>query len=172
MDMTGERRIAAPKAAVWAALNDPEVLRESIPGCQSLEKVSDTEFKAVATLAIGPMKATFHGGVTLSDIDAPNSYRISGQGQGGAVGFAKGHADVKLAEDGDGTLLSYVVKADIGGKLAQLGSRLIDATAKKLAGEFFDSFSEVVAPTQGDDADESKVRKKGIWKRLFGKKDA
>ncbi len=147
MDMTGNQRIEAPPDMVWQALNDVEVLKQSIPGCQTIEKVSDTDMNAKVTLKVGPVKATFTGKVTLSDLDPPNGYTISGEGSGGAAGFAKGSAVVRLAGDGNGaTTLNYEVKAQIGGKLAQLGSRLIDATAKKLAGEFFVKFSEAVAP--------------------------
>src|SRR5262249_43447284 len=135
MDMTGEERIAASRETVWAALNDPEVLRQSIPGCESLEKLSDTEMAAKVKLTIGPVSARFSGKVTLSEVDPPNGYRIAGEGSGGAAGYAKGSALVRLVADGDATLLKYEVKADVGGKLAQVGGRLIDATAKKLAGE-------------------------------------
>ena len=121
MDMTGEERIAASRAAVWAALNDPEVLRQCIPGCESLEKLSPTDMTARVKLQIGPVRATFQGKVTLSDLDPPNGYRISGEGQGGVAGYAKGGAVVRLTEDGAGTLLTYEAKADVGGKLAQLG---------------------------------------------------
>jgi carbon monoxide dehydrogenase subunit G len=146
MDMTGTQRIEARRAVVWVALNDPEVLRQCIPGCESLEKVSDTEMTAKVTLKIGPVKASFSGKVTLSDIDPPHGYTITGEGSGGAAGFAKGSAKVRLQEDGNATILSYDAKADIGGKLAQLGGRLIEGTAKKLAAEFFEKFSHVVAP--------------------------
>ncbi|MEX0752032.1 MAG: carbon monoxide dehydrogenase subunit G [Xanthobacteraceae bacterium] len=146
MDMTGTQRIEAPREVVWAALNDPEVLKQSIPGCESIEKISDTEMKAKVTLKIGPVKASFSGKVTLSDIDPPNGYTIRGEGTGGAAGFAKGGAKVCLAEEGSATVLTYEVKADVGGKLAQLGARLIDGTAKKLAREFFEKFGKVVAP--------------------------
>jgi uncharacterized protein len=146
MDMTSTRRIEAPRDVVWAALNDPEVLRQSIPGCQSIEKISDTELEAKVTLKIGPVKASFSGKVTLSDVDAPHGYTISGEGTGGAAGFARGSAKVRLTEEGTTTVLSYEAKAEVGGKLAQVGSRLIDSTAKKLAGEFFEKFGEVVAP--------------------------
>jgi len=145
MEMSGSDRIAAPKEAVWAALNDPAVLQQCIPGCQKLEKVSDNEMTATVTLKVGPVKASFSGKVTLSDIDAPNSYRITGEGTGGVAGFAKGGANVRLEQDADGTMLHYDVDAQIGGKIAQLGSRLIDSTAKKLAGEFFTKFGSVVA---------------------------
>ncbi len=172
MEMTGEQRIAAPRDAVWAALNDADVLKECIPGCKSLEKVSDTAFKATATLAIGPVKATFAGAVTLLEIDAPNAYIIRGEGNGGVAGFAKGEARVRLTEDGADTILSYAVKADVGGKLAQLGGRLIDSTAKKLAGDFFRNFSEVVAPspTAAVADTEEGTRRRRLFKRLFGGK--
>lgn len=145
MEMNGEERIAAPRQKVWEALNDPEILRQCIPGCQSLEMASPTEMSAVVKIKIGPVSATFTGDVTLGNINAPESYTISGEGKGGIAGFAKGGADVRLSEDGAGTLLSYDVKAQVGGKLAQLGSRLIDSTAKKLAGQFFTRFNEVVS---------------------------
>ena len=146
MDMTGERRIAAPRQTVWQALNDPDTLKTSIPGCESLEKTSDTDLKATAAVKIGPIAARFTGKVQLLDLDPPNSYRIEGEGQGGVAGFAKGGAVVRLADDGDGTLLTYEVKAQVGGKIAQLGARLIDATAKQMADAFFTRFAaEVVA---------------------------
>lgn len=141
MEMTGEHRIAAPRSVVWEGLNDPEVLRRSIPGCDTLEKTSPTEMTATVTAKVGPVKASFGGQVTLSNLNPPESYTISGEGKGGAAGFAKGGADVKLVEDGDGTLLHYAVKANIGGKLAQLGARLIDGTAKKMADDFFTRFA-------------------------------
>jgi len=142
MDMTGEFHIPAPRDTVWKALNDPEILKRSIAGCEELEKTSDTEF----TAKVGPVKARFTGKVTLSDLDPPNGYKITGEGQGGAAGFAKGSAEVHLEPEGDGTLLKYVVHAAIGGKLAQIGARLIDGAANKMAGEFFSSFaSNVVA---------------------------
>jgi carbon monoxide dehydrogenase subunit G len=129
---------------VWEALNDPEVLKASIPGCDSLEKLSDTQMKATAGVKLGPISARFTGNVTLSDIDPPNSYRISGEGQGGVAGFAKGGAMVTLTDDAADTLLSYTVNAQVGGKLAQLGARLIDASAKQMADAFFDRFSKQV----------------------------
>jgi carbon monoxide dehydrogenase subunit G len=144
MDMTGEYRIAATREKVWAALNDPDVLRASIPGCQSLDKVSDNEFAARVVAKVGPVKSTFNGHVTLTNINAPESYTISGEGKGGAAGFAKGGADVSLKEESGETVLSYTAKADVGGKLAQLGSRLIDGTAKKMADEFFANFQQQV----------------------------
>lgn len=153
MEMTGEFRIPAPQADVWAALNDPEILQQSIPGAESVEKTSDTEFAAVAKAKVGPVSAKFKGNVTLSDIDAPNGYKISGEGSGGAAGFAKGSAVVKLTPDDDGTLLSYEVQATVGGKLAQVGQRFIDSTAKKMADEFFTSFAAITGGTTEDEVD-------------------
>jgi carbon monoxide dehydrogenase subunit G len=144
MEMKGEQRIAAPRARVWEALNDPEVLRQCIPGCQSLEKEGGDRLKAVVEIKIGPIGARFAGAVTISDAVPPESYRISGEGQGGTVGTAKGGARVHLAEDGGSTLLSYEVEAQVGGRLAQLGGPIIDATAKQLAGRFFSKFGEIV----------------------------
>jgi carbon monoxide dehydrogenase subunit G len=141
MEMTGEYRIAAPREKVWAALNDPEILKASIPGCQELEKRSDTEMSAKVVSKIGPVKATFLGEVTLTNINPPSSYTISGEGKGGVAGFAKGGADVALVEDGADTILRYTAKAQVGGKLAQLGARLIDATAKQMADQFFGAFA-------------------------------
>ena len=150
MDMTGERRIAAPRQTVWQALNDPEVLKASIPGCESLEKLSDTEMKATAGVRIGPISARFTGNVHLTDIDQPNGYAIGGEGQGGVAGFAKGGAKVRLEDDGSGTLLRYEVHAQVGGKIAQLGARLIDASAKQMADAFFDRFSAQVAASAAE----------------------
>lgn len=163
MDMTGSQRIEAPRDVVWAALNDPDVLRQCIPGCDSFEVHGENGYKAKATLKIGPVKASFSGTVTLSDIDPPNGYTISGEGDGGVAGKAKGGATVRLESDGEAaTILHYDVKSQIAGKIAQLGSRLIDATAKKLAGEFFDSFGKVVAPPPEGAAE---PEKKGWFKR-------
>lgn len=145
MTMSGEYQLAAPREAVWQKLNDPAVLKECIPGCEQLDKTSDTEFEAVATVKIGPVKARFKGKVKLSDLDPPNGYRISGQGEGGVAGFAKGGAVVKLTPKDGGTLLSYDVDAQIGGKLAQLGQRLVNGASKKLADEFFQKFAANVA---------------------------
>ena len=144
MDMTGEYRIPAPREKVWEALNDPEVLTKCIPGCQELNKESDTELTATVKTKVGPVSATFKGKVTLSDINPPESYTITGEGTGGAAGFAKGGAEVSLEEDGGVTILRYTAKAQVGGKLAQIGSRLIDSTSKKMAGQFFDKFAEEV----------------------------
>ena len=144
MEMTGERRIPAPRQKVWDALNDPEILKQCIAGCESLDKTSDTEFSARVTSKVGPVTAKFTGKVQLSDVDAPNGYTISGEGQGGVAGFAKGGAKVQLADDGAGTLLTYEANGTVGGKLAQIGSRLIDSTARKMADDFFDKFAEAV----------------------------
>jgi carbon monoxide dehydrogenase subunit G len=141
MELRGEQRIAAPREHVWALLNDPAVLRDCIPGCETLEGSAADGFAARVTTKIGPVKATFNGAVTLSNVNAPESYTISGEGKGGVAGFAKGGADVHLAAEGGVTVLTYVVNAQVGGKLAQLGSRLIDSTAKKLAEQFFTCFA-------------------------------
>jgi carbon monoxide dehydrogenase subunit G len=172
MDMTGEERIAASREVVWAALNDVEVLKQCIPGCESLERQSDTEMTAKVKLQIGPVNARFSGKVTLSEIDPPNGYRIAGEGSGGAAGHAKGSALVRLAEDGDGTLLKYEARADVGGKLAQVGGRLIDATARKLASEFFSKFGSVVGPRppEEDVGEAEPAKKAGLLGRWFGKK--
>jgi carbon monoxide dehydrogenase subunit G len=145
MDVDGEERIAAPREVVWRALNDPEILRQCIPGCQSLEKTSPTELVTTVRIKIGPVGASFSGEITLSNIHAPESYTISGEGKGGIAGFGKGAADVVLIEDGDETILRYVAKAQVGGKLAQLGSRLIDSASRKLAQQFFADFNAAVA---------------------------
>jgi carbon monoxide dehydrogenase subunit G len=143
--MNGEVKLAAPRATVWAKLNDAGVLKQCIPGCEELNKTSDTEFQAVATIKVGPVKARFKGRVHLTDLDPPNGYKISGEGEGGVAGFAKGAATVKLAEQDGGTLLAYNVESQIGGKLAQLGQRLVQGTAKKLADDFFAKFAANVA---------------------------
>ena len=154
MEMVGERRIAASPQRVWEALNDPQVLRACIPGCQSLDKEADDRFTAVAEVKIGPISARFKGAVALSDLDPPHGYTISGSGSGGIAGNAKGMAKVRLSPDGAGTLLAYNVDAQVGGRMAQLGGPLIDATAKNMADRFFNTFSEVVggaaaAPASG-----------------------
>ena len=145
MELDGEFHIPADRMRVWQALNDPEILRRTVPGCEELEKISDTEFTARVVLKIGPVKAKFQGKVTLSDLDPPNGYSINGEGQGGVAGFAKGGARVLLTEDGDGTCLRYEATATVGGKLAQLGQRMISGASQKLAGEFFSAFGEAVA---------------------------
>lgn len=155
MVIEGEERIEAPVETVWQALNDPDVLKDCIPGCQELEKTSDTEFEAIVALKIGPIKAKFSGAVELTNLNPPHSYTISGEGKGGVAGFAKGGADVSLKEDGpDATILTYSAKADVGGKMAQLGSRLIQSTSKKLAGQFFSDFSTRVT---GGDTEEAEA---------------
>ena len=146
MTMTGEYQLPVSPQTVWEKLNDPATLKAAIPGCEQLDKTSDTEFTAVVTTKIGPVKAKFKGKVTLSDIDPPNGYRISGQGDGGVAGFAKGGATVKLAPKDGGTLLTYSVEAQIGGKLAQLGQRLVNGAAKKIADDFFANFANAVNP--------------------------
>ncbi|MBU6498650.1 MAG: carbon monoxide dehydrogenase subunit G [Rhodospirillales bacterium] len=148
MDMTGERRIAASREKVWAALNDPDILKAAIPGCETLVKESDSDLRATASVKIGPIAAKFAGKVQLLDLDPPNSYRIAGEGQGGVAGFAKGGATVTLTADGADTVLAYDVKAQVGGKIAQLGARLIDATAKQMADAFFDRFAAQLAPAE------------------------
>src|ERR1700727_1353473 len=145
MTMSGEYQLAAPPQTVWDKLNDPATLKACIPGCEQLDKVSDTEYQAVATTKIGPVKAKFKGKVTLSDLDPPNGYKISGQGDGGVAGFASGGATVKLEAKDGGTLLIYAVEAQIGGKLAQLGQRLVNGAAKKLADDFFQKFAASVS---------------------------
>ena len=149
MTMTGEVLLPASREQVWAKLNDRDVLKACIPGCEQLDMTSPTEFQAVATVKVGPVKARWKGKVRLSDLDPPNSYRISGEGEGGVAGFAKGGAKVTLAEQDGGTRLSYDVEAQIGGKLAQLGQRLINSAAKKTADDFFEKFAAEVSPKSG-----------------------
>jgi len=146
MTMMGEIQLAAARELVWAKLNDPDVLKSCIPGCEELERTEDGGFRAVAKIKVGPVSARFKGKVVLSDLDPPNGYRISGEGEGGVAGFAKGGATVALADKDGGTLLNYNVEAQIGGKLAQLGQRLINGTAKKLADEFFGNFARALSP--------------------------
>jgi len=148
MTMTGEYQLGAPRDVVWAKLNDPEVLKSCIPGCEDLEKLSDTEFRATAKMKVGPVSARFKGKVNLTDLDPPNGYKIAGEGEGGVAGFAKGGATVTLADSNGGTLLTYNVEAQIGGKLAQLGQRLINGSAKKMADQFFSNFAEAVQGKQ------------------------
>ena len=165
MDMNGSQRIEASREVVYAALNDPEVLKQCVPGCESIEKVSDTEMTAKVVLKIGPVKASFGGTIHLADLDPPNGYSISGEGSGGIAGHAKGGAKVRLEADGEATILHYNVEAQVGGKIAQLGSRLIDATAKKLAGDFFAKFGEIVGP-QAPAADGAPAKKGWLGKIL------
>jgi len=143
MDLSGEYRIPALRERVWAMLNDPDVLRVCIPGCEELEQTADNAFSARVTTKVGPVKATFNGNVTLENLNPPEGYTIAGEGKGGVAGFASGGADVHLAEDGAETVLTYTANAKVGGKLAQLGSRLIDSTARKLADQFFAKFAEM-----------------------------
>jgi uncharacterized protein len=143
MEMSGEYKIPAPREEVWAALNDPEILRKAIPGAESVEKTAEDEFAAVAKAKVGPVSARFKGKVKLTDIDPPNGYTISGEGSGGAAGFAKGSAKVRLTEAEGGTLLSYTVSAQVGGKLAQIGQRFIDSTAARMSEDFFNNFSKL-----------------------------
>jgi len=153
MDLSGEYRIPAPRERVWAMLNDRDVLRVCIPGCEELEQTADNAFSARVTTKVGPVKATFNGAVTLENINPPEGYTIAGEGKGGVAGFASGGADVHLAEDGAETILTYTASAKVGGKLAQLGSRLLDSTARKLADQFFAKFAE----TAGGGAPQAEV---------------
>jgi carbon monoxide dehydrogenase subunit G len=145
MTMNGEVALPATRETVWQKLNDPEVLKVCIPGCQALERTSETGFAATAKVKVGPVSATFKGNVELSDLNPPNSYRISGAGEGGVAGFAKGGAKVSLSDAPEGCILRYDVEANVGGKLAQLGGRLIDGVAKKMADQFFTNFVKLVS---------------------------
>jgi carbon monoxide dehydrogenase subunit G len=147
MEMTGEYRIPAPRQRVWEALNDPAILKACIPGCRQLEKVSDTDFTAIVATKVGPVSATFRGSVNLSDLDPPNGYTLTGQGQGGAAGFARMGARVSLKQESDDTLLAYAAQADIGGKLASVGSRLVQTVARKNADDFFSAFARQLGGT-------------------------
>lgn len=164
MKMSGSEFIDAPRQQVWDALNDAEILKKSITGCKSLEKQSDTAFNATVQAKVGPVKATFNGDVKLSKLNPPESYVLSGQGKGGVAGFAKGKASVKLEEEGSGTRLSYDVDAQVGGKLAQIGSRLIDSTAKKMAADFFKKFAKLAAQTSEQETTEKPPAKRGAKK--------
>lgn len=144
MEMTGEQRIALAQQKVWEALNDPEILKACIPGCETIEKVSDTEFKVAMVAAVGPVKARFNGKLLLGDLDPPNSYSLAFEGTGGVAGFGKGTAHVSLRAEGGETLLVYTAHATVGGKLAQIGSRLIDGVAKRMSDEFFTRFNQTV----------------------------
>jgi carbon monoxide dehydrogenase subunit G len=171
MEMAGTRLIAVERGVVWAALNDPEVLKACIPGCTEMAPTPEGGFEATVVQKVGPVSATFKGAVKLTDVLEGRSYRISGEGKGGAAGFAKGGADVSLADDEGGTTLAYTVEAHVGGKLAQLGSRIIDGFAKKMADQFFDRFQAAVeepAATDGTDASEADGKKKGWFRRLVG----
>lgn len=144
MELEDEIRISAPRSKVYEGLNDPEILKQCIPGCEELVKHSDTELEAKVVLKIGPVKAKFGGNVILDPINPPEKFALSGEGNGGIAGFAKGGAEVELVEDGEETILRYKAKADVGGKIAQLGSRLVVSTSKKLAGQFFEKFADVI----------------------------
>ena len=167
MEMSGEYRIPAPRARVWAALNDPSILKQAIPGCQELAKVSDTEMTAVVQAKVGMVRATFNGAVMLSNLNPPNSYTISGEGKGGVAGFASGGADVSLEEQGpSATLLKYTAKGQVGGKIAQVGARLIDATAKQMADQFFAKFAEVVGASSAPAAASASLTEEGPLARV------
>ena len=153
MQLNDEIRIDAPREQVYAALNDPEILRKSIPGCEEIEQLSETELIATVVTKIGPIKAKFKGHVTLSDLNPPSSYSITGEGKGGTAGFAKGGAKISLEEDGEATVMRYEVQIDVGGKLAQLGGRLIEGTAKKLSADFFTRFKQEVAGPEAEEAE-------------------
>jgi carbon monoxide dehydrogenase subunit G len=151
MEMTGEQLVPAPQKTVWDALNDPEMLKACVPGCESITPTGENEYQVLMVARVGPVSAKFKGKLTLSDIKPPSSYSISFEGQGGAAGFAKGGANVRLTPDGNSTKLGYDVKASVGGKLAQIGSRLVDAAAKKVADDFFRNFNDKVAALGGDE---------------------
>lgn len=168
MELNGTITIAADRATVWSALNDPEVLKACIPGCTELTGTPAEGFEAKVTQKVGPVKANFAGAVTLSDIVEGVSYNISGEGKGGAAGFAKGGADVALADVDGGTDLTYHVDAKVGGKLAQLGSRLIDSFAKKMADQFFERFQQVVEGEDAPASDAPEEEKKSWFKKVLG----
>jgi len=171
MEMTGSRQIAASREVVWAALNDAEVLRLAIPGCQELTGSPDDGFEATVKQKVGPVSATFAGRVALSDVVPLESYTISGEGKGGAAGHAKGSAAVRLEDKDGGTLLTYDVKAAVGGKIAQLGSRLIDGAAKSMADKFFDNFRAAIEPApEGQEEEPAEGRKPGWFGRMIGRK--
>ncbi len=146
MEFTGRYQIPTPPEAVWAGLNDPDVLAAAIPGCETLDKTSDREFSGAVTVRIGPMKASFKGKVTLSDLEPPHRLKLAGSGEGGVAGFAKGEADIVLTQKDGGTELCYAARVDVGGKLAQIGQRLIDGAARQLADQFFENFTAEVTP--------------------------
>lgn len=149
MELKGERLIPASVDTTWAALNNPDILKACITGCESLERTGDDAFQALVTVRVGPVSAKFKGNLKMTDVKAPNSYTINFDGQGGVAGFGKGSADVSLAAEGSGTKLSYVARAQVGGKMAQVGSRLIDAAAGKVAEDFFTAFEAALAPAEG-----------------------
>ena len=149
MEMSGEQLIPASQADTWAALNDPEILKACVPGCESIERLADNEYQMLMVARIGPVSAKFKGKLNLSDLNPPHSYAIAFEGQGGAAGFGKGSAQVQLAPGGEGTMLSYQVKANVGGKLAQIGSRLVDVAARKISQDFFNAFNEKMGSLHG-----------------------
>jgi carbon monoxide dehydrogenase subunit G len=164
MEMTGEQLIPLPQQRVWEGLNDPEMLKACIPGCESIERVSDNEYRVAMTASVGPVKARFNGKLLLADVNPPTSYRLAFEGSGGAAGFGKGGAQVRLAPDGAGTKLAYTATAQVGGKLAQVGSRLIDGVAKKMADEFFQRFNEkLVGPARAARAQAVMAAAQGPW---------
>lgn len=170
MQMSDSRSIAAPRNEVWAALLSREVLAECVPGCQEMTGSPEEGFEAVVVQKVGPVKATFKGQVTLSDLVEGESLVLTGEGKGGAAGFAKGGARVSLSDEDGGTRLAYEVEAKVGGKLAQLGSRIIDGFAKKMADQFFTNFQNAVEdPAEEEDADDGEATKKGWFKRLMGR---
>ena len=155
MEMTGEQLVPASQAETWSALNDPEILKACVPGCESIEKTGENEYLVLMVARIGPVSAKFKGKLALSDLDPPNSYSIAFEGQGGAAGFGKGGAKVSLSPEGEGTRLAYAVKASVGGKLAQIGSRLVDAAAKKIANDFFQAFNDKLGGDHGHEESEA-----------------
>src|SRR5918911_2948538 len=157
MEMSGEQLVPAPQKVVWDALNDPQMLKQSVPGCESIERIGDNEYQVLMVARVGPVSAKFKGKLALSDVKPPDSYSISFEGQGGPAGFAKGGAQVRLSPEGEKTKLNYDVKASVGGKLAQIGSRLVDAAAKKVADDFFRNFNDKVGAAQGGGDAESTV---------------
>ena len=161
MEMTGEQLIPVAQAEVWRGLNDPQVLKSCIPGCETIDRVSDAEYRVAMVAAVGPVKAKFNGKLLLSDLNPPNSYSLSFEGSGGAAGFGKGSAHVSLKTEGAATRLSYTAKANVGGKLAQVGSRLIDGVAKKMADDFFVAFNRTLAGASGQAAAPATIAKTG-----------
>jgi uncharacterized protein len=167
MEITGEQSIPLPQQRVWEALNDPAILRACIPGCESIERVSDTEYKVAITASVGPVKARFNGKLALSDLHPPHSYALAFEGSGGPAGFGRGTARVMLVPDGESTRLTYKADATVGGKLAQIGSRLIDGVAAKMSEDFFTKFNAVVAP-QAPSVPEAPKAGRPPWPWLIG----
>ncbi len=160
MEMTGEQLIPLPQVETWRALNDTAILKDCIPGCETIERTSDNEYQLVMTAKVGPVSAKFKGKMTLADVDAPRAYTLVFEGQGGVAGFAKGQANVQLTPDGEGTRLGYAVKGMVGGKLAQVGARLIDGVAKKMAQQFFTTFNQRMSGEKPEAADKRERTKK------------